>query len=150
MDSVLRAAAIYLAIFVFFRLGGKRQLAQITTLDLILLMIISEATQQALLGDDFSVTTAVVVIATLLLLDRAADYLRWRFKSAHKAFDGEPVVLVHDGEPVHERLRAERLRESDILMAAREKQGLLDMSDVRYAILETSGAITVVPKRQAV
>lgn len=144
MDSVLRAAAIYLAIVVLFRLTGKRTLAQITTLDLVLLLIISEASQQALLGDDFSVTTAVIVITTLLAIDRTADYLRWRSRTANRLLEGEPVVLVHDGKPLPDILRRERLNPEDILMEARQKHGLMRMDQIRYAILETSGAISVV------
>lgn len=148
MDSVLRAAAIYLAILVLFRLTGKRTLAQITTLDLVLLLIISEASQQALLGDDYSVTTAVIVITTLLVIDRTADYLRWRSRTANRLMEGEPVVLVEDGKPLYDILGRERLNTEDILMAAREKHGLMHMEQIRYAILETSGAISVVAADQ--
>lgn len=144
MDSVLRAVAIYLAIVVLFRLTGKRTLAQITTLDLVLLLIISEASQQALLGNDYSVTTAVIVITTLLVIDRTADYLRWRFRIANRLMEGEPVVLVQDGEPLADILRRERLNTEDILMEARQQHGLMRMEQIRYAILETSGAISVV------
>lgn len=81
MDSVLRALAIYLFLMVIFRISGKRSLAQITTFDFVLLLVIGEATQQALLGDDFSLTNAALVIATLLGLDTGLSLLQQRLPS---------------------------------------------------------------------
>lgn len=79
MVAVLYATAIYIALLLLVRLTGKRTLAQVTTMDFIILLIVGEATQQALLGQDSSLTQAVLVIATLLLLERLSDYLGWRF-----------------------------------------------------------------------
>ena len=75
MDPVLRALAVYVVLLVIFRLAGKRSMARITTFDLLLLLVVSEATQQALLGDDFSLTNAALVILTLVAVERTADFL---------------------------------------------------------------------------
>jgi uncharacterized membrane protein YcaP (DUF421 family) len=145
VHTVLTATAVYLAIVVLFRLAGKRTVAQVSTMDLILLLIISEATQQALLGDDFSLTTALLVIVTLVFLDRTADYLRWRFKAVDRITEGMPLVLVDHGKPVKQHLVSQHVTEDDVLAAARDKQGLHSMDQIRYAVLETSGSISIIP-----
>lgn len=145
MDSVIRAIVIYLVILVLFRLTGKRTLAQLTTIDLVLLLIISEATQQALVGDDYSITTAVLVITTLVLVDRAADWLKFRFKAADRIAEGTPLVLVEHGEPLHDRLRKEHVTIDEVLTVARKSQGLLRLADIDYAVLEKSGGISIIP-----
>lgn len=148
MDAVLRAASIYFFLVVVFRVVGKRGIAQVTTFDLVLLLIISEATQQALLSDDFSVTNALLVITVLVALDVALSLLAPRFGIVSRLVESVPLVIVEDGEPIRERMRRERIDESEILEAARELQGLERMDQIKYAVLERSGRITVVPADQ--
>ncbi|GGM71829.1 DUF421 domain-containing protein [Thermopolyspora flexuosa] len=147
MDAILRAAAIYLALLVIFRISGKRTLAQVTTFDFVLLLVISEATQQALLGEDFSVTMAVLVILTFVTLDRIADYLGWRFPRLGLVIDGAPVVLIERGRPLEDRMRQHQLDLEQILQEARTTQGIRSTDEIDYAILERSGAISVIPRR---
>lgn len=149
MDSVLRAVVIYAILLVLFRITGKRSLAQITTFDFVLLLVIGEATQQALLGDDFSVTNAAVVIVTLLGIDVALSLIKGKSPVIEKLIDDVPLVLVEDGTPLKERLDKARVDEEDILTAARELQGLERMDQIKYAVLERSGGISVVPKQAA-
>src|SRR4051812_7361154 len=124
MDSVLRAVAIYVILLVIFRISGKRSLAQITTFDFILLLIIGEATQQALLGEDFSLTNAVVVIITLIGVDIGLSLLKGRWQKLERIVDDLPLVIVEDGRPLQERMDKARIDQSDVLTAARELQGL--------------------------
>lgn len=145
MDSVLRAAAIYLVLLVLFKIAGRRTLAELTTFDLVLLMVIGEATQQALLGDDFSLTNAVLVIVTLIAIDIGFSLLKQRSASFARVLDGGPTVLVEQGQVLHKRLRHARLDEGDILEAARSTQGLVEMRQIRFAILERNGKISVIP-----
>ncbi len=145
MDIVVRALAIYLVIVVLFRVTGKRTMAQVTTVDLVLLLIISEATQQALLGDDFSITTAALAIITLVFLDRVADLLKFKSRKINRLIEGAPVVLVEHGRPVRHRLRKEHISVDDILAVARNQQGLLRLDQIEYAILESSGGISIIP-----
>ncbi len=145
MTAVLSAAAVYLILMVLFRVTGKRTLAQVTTFDLVLLLIISEATQQALIGEDFSITQAFIVIMTLVVLQRASDYLTWRFAWFRRWTESEPAVLVRHGVPEEKVLRHYRLTLDDVLTAGREQHGLRSFDQVDWAVLENSGGISVIP-----
>ena len=147
MDAVLRAVAIYTFLMVIFRVSGKRSLAQITTFDFVLLLVIGEATQQALLGEDFSITTGAVVITTLLALDIGLSVLQQRVPFLGKLLDDVPLVIVEDGKVLRERLDKARISEADILHAARDKHGLERMDQVKYAVLERSGGISIIPRQ---
>ena len=149
MDSVLRAVAIYVILVVVFRLAGKRSMAQLTTFDLLLLLVISEATQQALLGNDYSVTNAALAILTLVAVGRTADFLRWRFPWFARLTQSVPVVLVAQGKVLAEQLARNHIDESEILEVARSSQGISRMEQIDYAILEESGTISILPKRKA-
>ena len=149
MDSVFRAAAVYLILLVILRIAGKRTLAQITVFDFILVLIISEATQQALLGDDFSITAAAVVIATLVLLDIALSVLKQRSERLDEIIDDIPVVIVDNGKLLLDRMNRARIDEQDILVAARELHGLERLDQIKYAVLERSGGISIVPNSKS-
>jgi uncharacterized membrane protein YcaP (DUF421 family) len=146
VDSVLRALAIYVFLLVIFRVAGKRTMAQVTVFDFILLLIISEATQQAMIGQDFSITNAMLVISTLIGAERGLTWIQRRYKSVDRLLDGLPLVLVEDGKPIADRLKQERIDESEILAAARQTQGLARMDQIKYAVLEQTGGISIVPK----
>lgn len=145
MDAVLRAAAIYFALLFLFRVAGRRSLAEITSFDLILLLIIGEATQQALLGDDFSLTNAIVVIVTLIAIDVGLSLLKLRSRKIDLLLDGAATIIVEDGKPLRGRIAEARLQEADILQAARQGQGLERMDQIKYAILEKNGKISIIP-----
>jgi uncharacterized membrane protein YcaP (DUF421 family) len=145
MDAVLRAAAIYFALLVLFRIAGRRSLAEITSFDLILLLIIGEATQQALLGDDFSLINALLVIVTLIGIDIGLSLLKLRSPKIDLLLDGAATIIVEDGKPLKKRLAEARLQEDDILQAARQGQGLERMDQIKYAILEKNGKISIIP-----
>ena len=147
MDAILRAALVYLALLVIFRVTGKRTMSQVTTFDLVLLLIISEATQQALLGEDYSVTMGLLVIITLVGLDRVADYLGWRFPRVGRALDGTPVVLIERGRILEDRMREHHIAMDEVLQQARTSQGLRRGDEIDYAILERSGSISIIPKQ---
>ncbi|MGP0147853.1 DUF421 domain-containing protein [Pseudomonas oryzihabitans] len=146
MESVLRAAAIYAFLLVLFRITGRRALSEITTFDFVLLLVIGEATQQALLGDDFSVINAFVVIATLVLIDILLSLFKERSPKVGRFLDGVPLIVVEYGKPLTERLRKARLTEEDILEAARQSQGLERLEQIRFAVLEKNGQISVIPE----
>jgi uncharacterized membrane protein YcaP (DUF421 family) len=145
MDPVLRGLAIYIGLLIIFRISGKRTLAQITTFDFVLLLIVSEATQQGLLGDDFSVTNAIVVIVTLVGADIAMSFLKEKSQRFSKLADGVPVVVLQDGKPIEHRMRRARLDLSDILASGRETHGIERLDQIKYAVLEQGGSISVVP-----
>ena len=147
MDALLSALSIYVFLLVIFRIGGKRTLGQTTTFDFVLLLIIAETTQQALLGDDFSVTNAFLLITTLISLDIVLSLLKRRWPKLDRLVEGVPMVIVEHGQPLWDRMQKARVDEDDVLTAARELQGLKRMEDIEYAVLERSGGISVVPKR---
>jgi uncharacterized membrane protein YcaP (DUF421 family) len=145
MDSILRAVVMYALLILIFRVSGKRSLHQITTFDFVLLLVIGEATQQALLGDDFSITNAALVITTLIGIDIGLSLLQQRFPKVGPWVEDVPLVLVNEGEVLRRRLEKERISESDILEAARTKRGLERMDQIRYAVLERTGDISIIP-----
>ncbi|MDQ3584664.1 MAG: DUF421 domain-containing protein [Acidobacteriota bacterium] len=147
MDAVIRSAAIYLFLLIVFRISGKRSLAQITTFDFVLLLIIGEATQQGLLGQDFSITNAFIVILTLIGIDIGLSLLKQRSQSLEKLMDGVPLIILENGQPLKDRMNKARVDEGDILEAARELQGLERLEQIKYAVLERDGRISIVPKQ---
>ncbi|MFN2398188.1 MAG: DUF421 domain-containing protein [Gemmatimonadaceae bacterium] len=146
MDTVIRATAVYLVMLLIFRISGKRTLAQITTFDLVLTLVISECIQQALIGEDSSVTNAVLLITTMVGLDILLSLWKQRSKAVEKILDGVPLVLIENGELHQDRLDRERVDEEDILSAARELQGLERIEQIKHAVLERSGHITIIPR----
>ncbi|BBL81195.1 DUF421 domain-containing protein [Rubrobacter xylanophilus] len=149
MESVLRAVAIYLFLMVLFRITGRRSLAQMTPFDLVLLLIVSEATQQGLLGNDFSVTNAFVVILTLIGIDILLTFLTHRSRSLDRWVSDVPLVLIEDGRVIDDRLRKARVSVDDILEQARMTRGLERMEQIGYAVLERSGGISIIPRRES-
>ena len=149
MDTVLRSVIVYLFMLLVFRISGKRSLSQITTFDLILLLVISEAAQQALVGNDFSITNAFVVIATLIALDTAFSWIESRSPAFSRAVEGLPVVIVENGKLLEDRAKQEGLTLAEILAQGREKHGLERLDQFKYAILERHGGISVIPTEDA-
>ncbi len=145
MDSVLRAGGIYLVLLLIFKFAGRRSLAELTLFDLVLLLIISEATQQALLGDDFSLTNAASVIITLVAIDVVLARIKWRWPKFDLWMEGSPTIVVEHGVALEGRLRAMHMRVDDILEAAREKQGLEHLGQIKFAIVEKNGKISIIP-----
>lgn len=147
MDSVLRAAVMYLVLMILFKIAGRRSLADLNTFDFVLLLIIGEATQQALLGEDFSITNSVLIIATLIAIDVGFSQLKQRSRRVALLMDGGPTVIVEDGKPLLRRMKKSRVTEADIMEAARSNQGIVHMSDIRYAIIERNGTISIIPAK---
>jgi uncharacterized membrane protein YcaP (DUF421 family) len=146
MESVLRAVLVYAFLLVVFRITGKRSLAQITSFDFILLLIIGEATQQALLGNDFSVINACVVISTLMVLELGFSWLKSAWPALDRMLESTPLIVVENGRLLEDRIQHERIDLNDVLAAARERHGLERLDQIKYAVLERSGGISIVPK----
>ena len=146
MDSVIRGLSVYFFLLVIFKVSGKRTLQEVTAFDFVLLLIIAETTQQALLGDDFSLTNAFVLITTLVFTDICLSLVKQRSKGIEKLLDGTPTILVDNGSLLRDRMDKARVDESDIMEAARKLQGLESLEQVKNAILEKDGTISVIPK----
>jgi uncharacterized membrane protein YcaP (DUF421 family) len=119
-----------------------------TNFDFVLLLIVSEATQNAMIGNDFSLTNGILVILSLVGLDIAFSLLKQQFPVLNRHLDGLPLVLVDQGRPLQELMRKARVDEQDILFSAREKHGLERMEQIKYAVLETNGGISIIPQAE--
>ncbi|HWP56945.1 MAG TPA: YetF domain-containing protein [Candidatus Acidoferrales bacterium] len=147
MESVLRAVVVYTFLLFIFRISGRRTLSQLTDFDLLLMLIISEAAEQGLVGEDFSLTNALLVIVTLTLLDVFLSLVTVRRPFWAKIIEGVPTLVVENGKPLKERMLWARIDDADVLAAARERHGIVRMDEIQYAILEPSGGISIIPKR---
>ena len=149
MDAVIRAFIVYAFLLVVFRIAGKRTLAQTSSFELVLLLIISETVQQAMVDDDHSMTNGLLLSLTLVSITIALSWLKQRFPKLDRWLEEEPLIVVENGKPYKDRMDKVRVDEREILMAARRLQGITRMDDIKYAILESNGEISIVPKRQS-
>lgn len=145
---VLKTAAIYLVLLLIFRIAGRRTLAETSTFDLVLLLIIGETTQQAMVGQDDSLASAIVAVLSLVSLDMGITYLKKALPAFDRLIEGYPILLIHEGKVQDLSLRANGLDNEDLREAARLSHGLDDVKDVRQATLERDGQISIVPWRQ--
>ena len=146
MDLVIRAAVVFGFIFLITRIAGRRQLSELEPFDVILLVVLGDLVQQGITQSDESVTGTLIVISTVTLLSVSVGWLSFRFGRIRLITEGEPIILIHDGELVEPNLRRERLTRSDLEEEAR-KQQLSSLDQIRWAILEDDGTISVIPKR---
>jgi uncharacterized membrane protein YcaP (DUF421 family) len=145
MDIVLRGIVVFIFLFVLVRVMGRRELSSLEPFDLILLIILGDAVQQGLTQDDYSLTGAMLAVGTIAVLQVLTSWLNFRVPRLRPLLDGEPIVIVQDGEPIDRNLRRERLTSDDLAEAAR-KQGIAKLDDVAWAVMETSGAISFIKK----
>ena len=144
-EIVLRTAIVYLFLVVVLRVTGKREVGQMSILELIVILIISDAVQNSMVGENTTVWGGLVAVLTLLGLDAVLRTLTGRSKRLRRAIEGEPRLLVRDGRLLTRALREERLEPADVRAAIRA-QGLERVEDVHIAVLETDGSISVIPK----
>lgn len=146
MESIIRAAVIYAFMLLLFRIAGKRSVVEMSSFEFVMLLIVGEATQQAILGKDYSITNAFLVITTLIGINILLSLLKVRSHSIKRLFDGMPLVIVENGRPIKDLMKKVRVMEDDVMSAAREFQGLERMEQIKFAVLETSGIISIIPK----
>ncbi len=146
METVIRGAAIYFILLIALRLSGRRTVAQMTPFDLVLLLIIAETTQQALLGDDFSIINAALLIIVLFSLDIGLSYIKQWAPRVARIIDGTPTVLISDGKPDLRAFARARVSLDDVLTTARVEQGLEQLTQIKSAVLEADGAVSIIPK----
>jgi uncharacterized membrane protein YcaP (DUF421 family) len=146
MNPVVRGIAVYLFVYLIFRILGKRSLAEVTTFDFVLLLIISETTTDALIGEDYSLTACFIMVCTLVGVDYLFSIIKEKSTWFQVVSDGAPLVLVDNGKPLVKRMEKSRVDEEDVMEAARLSQGLTHMREILYAVLERDGTISIVPK----
>jgi len=141
-EKIVRPIVVYLFILAMFRLLGKRQVAQMTPFDLVILMILSNVMQNAMIGNDNSLTGGLVGGAALLLFNWLVTRVSSRSRFLQRKIEGDPTLLVHHGRVIEGALRNEGLSREDLLANLR-MQGVFNIEDVRAAVLENSGRLSV-------
>ena len=145
MDLVVRAAVAFFFVYFLTRVIGRRELSSMQPFDLIMLVMVGDLVQQGVTQNDFSVTGALLVGSTIGLLTVFVSYTSFRFPRLRPVLDGEPVIVVEDGKPIDRNLRRNRITLEELAAAAR-LEGLASVSDVRWAVLETNGRLSFIPK----
>jgi uncharacterized membrane protein YcaP (DUF421 family) len=145
MNPVFRGIIVYLFLFLLLRIMGKRSLSETTNFDFVVLLIISEVTQQAMVDGDNSLTGAIILISTLLGMDLFFTLMKRPFKLFERIAEGTPLIIVDYGKPLKKRMDKTKIDEEDIMQAARFNQGLETMEQIKYAVLEKNGSISIIP-----
>jgi uncharacterized membrane protein YcaP (DUF421 family) len=143
-NIALRATAVYLVILLGLRLAGKREIGQMTVFDLVVLLLLANAVQNAMVGPDTSLVGGLLAAAVLLVLNAIVARLRLRWRRIRQLVEGTPTVLVLHGEEIEGHVKREGL-DHETLEAAFREHGVASIKDVEMAVLEIDGSISVVP-----
>ncbi len=143
-EKLLRSVVIYLFLLLAFRFSGKRQVGQLTPFDLIVLLIISNVLQNAVIGNDNSLSGGMIGAVTIFALNYAVVRITYRYKRARRVLELQPTLLIHNGHILYENMRQELITLDDLLAALR-RNGLLEPKQARYAVLEENGMVSIVP-----
>jgi uncharacterized membrane protein YcaP (DUF421 family) len=144
-ERVLRAVLVYAFLLVAIKVFGRRELGQLTAFDLIVLLTLSNILQNAMIGNDNSLSGGAIGALVLLSANYGVAYWVFRSRRAERAIEGEPRILIHDGKIQRAAVRKELLTDQDLLSAIR-REGLERIEDVRLAISEPNGMISIIPR----
>jgi uncharacterized membrane protein YcaP (DUF421 family) len=147
MDIVIRAVALFVFVWLLTRAVGRRELSTLEPVDLILLVVIGDLIQQGVTQNDFSVTGAMLAVGTIGAMTVLFSYVAFRFKRMQPILEGDPVILVEHGEPLTRNLRRNRITLEELAAQARLNAQIPHIKDVEWAVLETSGQISFIPKQ---
>ena len=142
LDIVVRTATVYLVLLVLLRITGKRQVGQLTPFDLLLLLLLANAVQNAMTGTDTSVPGGLIAAGTLFVVNMVVAWVTRRSRGAANLVEGTPTLLIRHGEILKQNLNSEGITQEDLIRALRE-HGLEQVNMVRAAILEVDGTISV-------
>lgn len=143
MDIVARASVMFVVLYVLLRIMGKREIGQLTPFELVVMIVLGDLIQQGVTHNDFSLTGAILAISTFAFLAIMMSWITYLFPRAEKLLDGEPRVIVRDGELLKDNLRRDRITQSEVESEMR-LAGISRMSDVAWAILEPQGKISFI------
>jgi uncharacterized membrane protein YcaP (DUF421 family) len=138
MELPLRATAVFFFLWALTRALGKRELAEMNAFELVLLIVLGDLIQQGVTQEDYSVTGALLAAGTIGFWVLVFSYLSFKFPRSRRALEGEPLLVVRNGEPLYDAMRLERLTLEEIEEEAR-MQGLKDLSEVEVGIMEPDG-----------
>ena len=145
MDIVARAVVVFAFLLLLTRIIGRRELSSLQPFDLILLIILGDAVQQGLTQDDYSLTGSLLAVGTIAVLQVFVSWVGYRFPRTRPVLEGTPIIVVEDGELIERNLRRERLDPEEVAEEAR-LQGIAHLSEVKWAVLETTGKISFIRK----
>ena len=143
-EFIVRAVVVYVFLLVLLRLTGKRQVGQLAPFDLVLLLVLSNAVQNSMSGGDNSITGGMILATTLVMLNFGVSWLTYRSKSLEALIEGRPVIIVHDGKIDHLAMRKVQMTNHE-LEASLRAEGCAGPEQVRFAVLENNGHVTVIP-----
>jgi len=143
MDIALRAAVLFLFVFLVMRVIRRRELSSLAPFDFVLLIVVGDAIQQGLTQDDYSITGALIAVATLAGMQVLFAYLSYRIPRARPLLEGEPIIVVEDGEVIERNTRQERITVDEILEEARQQQ-IASLAEIRWAVLERNGKVSFI------
>jgi uncharacterized membrane protein YcaP (DUF421 family) len=146
MDSAIKACVVYFVLWAIIRISGRRTLGEMTAFDFILFLIIGGSTQRAIAGEDYSLTNALILVATFVGIEVALSLIELKSPMLRRVLNSSPTLLVENGSLMRYRMRRARVTEDNILEAARRLHGLERMDQIKFAILEPTGKITIVPQ----
>jgi uncharacterized membrane protein YcaP (DUF421 family) len=144
-EIILRTAIVYVVVLLLLRVAGKRELGQMTPFDLVVILVIANAVQNAMTGGDNSLIGGVIAAATLTGVNIAVGRWGSRVPVFRRLVASEPTLLLQDGKPIQAHLDRERVDVEELEMAARQ-HGIAELSEVAAAILEEDGSISIIPK----
>ena len=145
MDIALRALFLYAFVIFVMRIIGRRELSSLGAVDLVLLIVLGDTIQQGLTQDDYSVTGAVIAISTIAAVQVASSYLSFRSRRARTVLEGNPIVIIQDGELLEKNLRRERMTPDEVAEEMRMQQ-IASFAEVQWGIVENNGQISFVKK----
>lgn len=145
-EFAIRAVIVYGFILLIFRFTGKRQVGQLTPFDLVLLLVISNAVQNSMNAGDNTVSAGLILVIALVGIHWLVGQVVFRSKRGELLLEGKPQLLVHDGRADEKILAAEQLTHHE-LMAAVRKAGYASLEEVRFAVLETNGTISIIGRK---
>jgi uncharacterized membrane protein YcaP (DUF421 family) len=147
METILKSFFLYFFLFFLFRITGKRTMEETTPFGLILILLISSSVADALKDDDKSVTNAILLPVTLVIIHFSISFIKTKSERLATFIGDKPTLLVNDGKLLHDRMKKSRIRKEDILAAARDKE-MTSVDEIKYAVLELNGTISVIPKEE--
>lgn len=145
MDSVLKAVVVFFVLWAIIRISGRRTLGEMTAFDFVLFLIIGGSTQRAITGQDYSLTNALILVATFVALDIALSIVELKSPFMRRVLNATPTIVVENGRLLAHRMRRARVTEDNVLEAARQLHGLERLDQIKFAILEATGDISIVP-----
>lgn len=148
-EPVIRGVVIYVVLFGLIRFLGKKQIGQPSPFDFILLLIISEAVSNGLVGDDHSLIGATILATTLIALNYLMDHLAFKSAKIEKFLEGEEKLLIRDGKVLEDVRKKQEITHNEIMSSLRE-HGLRSLDEVAIGILENNGKISIIPNKQPV